>query len=122
MDGDEYSDAGKATPLVEIFEPTTNTWSALDNPASFDFIKSDAVSCVLVGGRVLLGFPNGRRMAIWNPVIDLWTEVGLAFGASATQTKASNTNEESWSQMPDGTVLIVQINDAPLTDRGRVLA
>ena len=94
--GGEYSDAGGATPLGEIFDPVTNTWSALNKPASFSFINSDAVSCILADGRVLFGSPGGPRTAIWDPPIDLWTEAGLAFGASVNPTKAGNTNEESW--------------------------
>jgi hypothetical protein len=41
--GGEYSDAGNATPLGEIFDPVTNTWTALNKPAPFNFINSDAV-------------------------------------------------------------------------------
>ena len=115
--GGEYSDAGNATPLGEIFDPVTKLWSALNKPSSMNFINSDAVSCVLADGRVIFGSPGGTRTAIWDPVIDLWTELGLAFGASASPTKSSNTNEESWSLMPDGTVLTVQVNGAPAAEK-----
>jgi len=115
--GGEYSDAGNATPNGEILDPITNTWSTLSKPSAFNFINSDAVSCVLPDGRVLFGSPGGSRTAIWDPVIDLWTEAGLAFGASATPTKSGNTNEESWSLMPDGTVLAVQIVGAPAAEK-----
>src|SRR5207248_141668 len=53
--GGEYSDAGGFTPLGEIFDPVTNAWSALNKPASFNWINGDACSCVLPDGRVLLG-------------------------------------------------------------------
>ena len=115
--GGEYSDAGNATPLGEIFDPVANTWSALNKPAAFNFINSDAVSCVLADGRVLFGSPGGPRTAIWDPAIDLWTEAGLAFGASATPTKVGNTNEESWSLLADGTVLAVEVFNAPAAEK-----
>ena len=115
--GGQYSDPGNATPLGEIFDPVTKLWSALNKPSSMNFINSDAVSCVLADGRVLFGSPGGTRTAIWDPVIDLWTEAGLAFGASTSSTKSSNTNEESWSLMPDGTVLTVQVNGAPAAEK-----
>ena len=35
--GGEYSSAGGDTPLGEIFDPLSNTWSALVKPAAFDF-------------------------------------------------------------------------------------
>ncbi len=121
--GGEYSDAGNATALGEVFDPTTNAWSALSKPASMSFINSDAVSCVLPDGRVLLGSPGGPRTAIWDPALDVWVESGLGFGAAA-QTKNGNTNEESWALLPDGTVLTVEITGTraaekylPATDR-----
>lgn len=107
--GGEISNAGSPTGLAEIFDPVTNTWSSLNKPSpAFDFIGSDAVSTVLADGRVLLGSPGGPRTALWDPVLGLWTEAGLGFGASG-QTKQANTNEETWALLPDGTVLTVEI-------------
>jgi hypothetical protein len=114
--GGEYSDAGNGTALGEIFDPTTNVWSPMNKPTpSFDFIYSDAVSCVLPDGRVLFGSKGGPRTAIWDPVLDLWTEAGLAFGASTTNTKLGSTNEESWCLLPEGTVLTVETFNTPNT-------
>ncbi|MCL1869104.1 MAG: hypothetical protein FWF90_01680 [Promicromonosporaceae bacterium] len=116
--GAEYSDAagGGSTPLGEIFDPTTNTWSPMNKPTpSFDFIYSDAVSCVLPDGRVIFGSKGGPRTAIWDPVLDLWTESGLAFGTSATNTKLGSTNEESWCLLAEGTVLTVETFNTPNT-------
>jgi hypothetical protein len=112
--GGEYSDAGGFTPLAEIFDPVTNTWSALTKPAAFNFINGDAVSCILADGRVLLGSPQSNRTAIWDPAIGRWTEAGLAFGAS---TKAGNNGEETWTLLPDGTVLTVQIAGIPAAEK-----
>lgn len=109
--GGEDSDAGDDTPLGEIFDPLTNTWSRLNKPASFDWIQGDAVSCILPDGRVLLGAILSPRTATWDPTDDDWRESGLAFGASA-QTKVGRTNEETWTLLPDGTVLTVQIFNA----------
>jgi hypothetical protein len=114
--GGEYSDAGNGTPLGEVFDPTTDTWSPMNKPTpSFDFIYSDAVSCVLPDGRVIFGSKGGPRTAIWDPVLDLWTESGLAFGTSATNTKVGSTNEESWCLLPEGTVLTVETFNTPST-------
>ena len=121
--GGEYCSTGDAATSAEIFDPLNNTWSALNKPSSMSFIGSDAVSCVLADGRVLLGSPGGPRTAIWDPKLDLWIESGLAFGASS-QTKLANTNEETWALLPDDTVLAVRIDNSsaaekyiPATDR-----
>src|SRR4051794_25409589 len=124
--GAEYSDAGGggSTPLGEIFtldpdhadDPTVSKWQPMNKPTpSFDFIFSDAVSCVLPDGRVIFGSKGGPRTAIWDPVLDLWTETGLAFGSSATNTKLGSTNEESWCLLPEGTVLTVETFNPPNT-------
>ncbi len=114
--GGEYSDAGDKTALAEIFDPVTKLWAPLKKPSSMSFIKSDAVSCVLADGRVLFGSTVGQRTAIWDPVLDLWTEAGLAFGAATFPTKATNTDEESWCLLPDGTVLTVDVSGPPATE------
>jgi Galactose oxidase, central domain len=59
--GGEDSDAGGDTPLGEIFDPQTNTWSKVNKPAAFDFICGDCNGAVLSDGRVLI--PSYCRMA-----------------------------------------------------------
>lgn len=115
--GGEISDAGSDTPLAEIFDPLTNTWSPMNKPASFNWINGDAAGCVLADGRVLLGDLLSSRTAIWDPVSDTWTEAGLAFGASITPTKVGRTNEETWTLLPDGTVLAVEVFNAPAAEK-----
>jgi hypothetical protein len=69
--GGEYSSAGGDTPLGEIFDPSSNSWSALTKPAEFNYIQGDASGTVLSDGRVLLGDLHGSsppfKTAIWNP-------------------------------------------------------
>src|SRR5205823_157370 len=105
------------TPLGEIFDPVTNTWSALNKPASFNWINGDACSCVLPDGRVLLGAVLSPRTAIWDPKTDAWTEAGKGFGASANPTKVGVIDEESWALLPEGSVLTVQITGVPATEK-----
>src|ERR1700676_2084106 len=68
--GGEYSDAGDLgdpkgpTALAEIFNPVTNKWLPMNKPAAFNWIKSDAVGCVLAGGRVLFGAIDSSRTAL----------------------------------------------------------
>ena len=120
----EYSDAGDAgggTARGEIFDPLANNgvgaWSAINKPAAFSWISSDADSCILADGRVLLGDVSSARTAIWDPDTDAWTEAGLGFGTRTTTSKQGNTDEETWMLLPDGSVHTVQVAGGPRTER-----
>ncbi len=45
--------------------------------------------------------------AIWNPAGNSWVEAGTKFGTSPP-TKLTNSNEETWTLLPDGSVLTVE--------------
>lgn len=126
--GGEYSSAGSDTPLGEIFDPGTDMWEPLPKPAEFNFIQGDASAAVLADGRVLLGNlqtvslpgdgqPFGFSTALWDPATGEWTVAGGAFGTLITDTKKSNCNEETWTLLPDGSVLTVATLDPPITQR-----
>jgi hypothetical protein len=104
----EYSDAGSDTALGEIFDPDSNTWTSLNKPASFAFIHGDVASCILADGRVLCGSIDGPQTALFDPVANTWVEADLSFGHSG-QTKVGNTDEETWTLLPDNTVLTVEV-------------
>ncbi len=112
------------TPLGEIFDPVANIWSPLEKPAAFDFIAADAPSCILADGCVLLGgyfdrsspdaspSPQNAVTAIWNPAAttDAWTLAGTKFGTSADTFDGYNAGEETWTLLPDGSVITVEID------------
>lgn len=121
--GGEFSDVKGASDKTqdiattgEIFDPVSNTWSAMTKPSSMNFIVGDCVSCVLDDGRVLFGaVPAGdTRTAIWDPDTDTWTQAGTAFGAQPN-TKIGACNEETWVLLRNGNVLTVQITGATAT-------
>src|SRR5215472_17529689 len=114
--GGEDSSAGGDTPLGEIYDPLTDSWSALAKPAAFDWIKGDASSCVLPDGKVVLGALDDARTAVWDPHANHWREAGTAFGTQPA-TKVGRTNEETWTLLRDGTVLTVDTFDAPAAER-----
>ncbi len=117
--GGEYfngSSTPNDSPLAEIFDPETNTWSTLNKPAAFNYIKGDAISCILQDGRVLFGALNTNQTAIWDPVFDTWTEAGTAHG-TVSPTKVGSSDEESWALLPDGTVLTVAIASPPYAEK-----
>src|SRR5271165_3492467 len=119
--GGEYSSAGGDTPLGEIFDPQTNAWSPMSKPASFSWIQGDVSACILDDGRVLLGALTSNRSAIWDPALDpapnAWTEAGRAFLSLPSTTKVGTIDEETWSLLPDGTVLTVDISSPPFAEK-----
>lgn len=118
--GGEKSTPGN-TPLAEIFDPQTNSWSPLPKPSpQFDFIQGDACGCILSDGRVLLGAIFSNRTAIWNPAdhtSNAWQEAGKAFNTLGSTTKQGVCDEETWSLLPDGTVLTVDISATPTAEK-----
>src|ERR1035441_5796284 len=107
--GGEVSGSNSDIPQGEVFDPDTNSWTqltALDKPAAFNFIQGDAASCVLPDGRVLMGGISSSQTAVWDPMNSTWVQAGTAFGTQA-DTKVGNCNEETWTLLPDGSVLTV---------------
>jgi hypothetical protein len=81
--GGEYLNGSSVpvdSPLGEIFDPQTNSWSPIDKPSpKFDFVCGDCNGSILKDGRVLLGgvaSPATNRMAIWDPKVNKWSEAG----------------------------------------------
>jgi hypothetical protein len=117
--GGEYfngSSTPNDTPLGEIFDPQTNTWSALNKPATFNFVNGDASACILQDGRVLFGSLGTTQTAIYDPALDTWTAAGTAFGTVAP-TKSSGCDEETWTLLPDGTVLTANIASSQTAEK-----
>lgn len=117
--GGEVSSAGGDTPLAEIYDPNSNSWSTLTKPTAFNFIQGDASGCVLPDGRVIFGALNATSTAIWDPVTESWVQSGTAFGTVA-DTKTGWCNEEGWTLLADGTVMAVNTK-VPTTPGGTTL-
>ena len=113
--GGEYAtgfDDGKC-PLGEIFDLRTGGWSPMDKPSpGYDFVASDCSSVVLADGRVLFAGPDGRQTAIWDPAAEPphWVEAGRGFNQAGAQTKKGNCDEDTWTLLPSGNVLTVQLD------------
>jgi hypothetical protein len=112
--GGEVSNAGANTPLAEISNPVNNIgWTPLSKPATFAYISGDVASSGLADGRVLLGSLLTAQSAIWNPANGAWVEAGKAFGTTNNESKDGVTNEETWTLLPDGSVLTVETKPSP---------
>src|SRR5438270_4123627 len=104
--GGEYSDAGGDTEKAEIYDPISNTWTAVGNPG-WGWI-GDASGCLLANGTLLLGSLGDSRSAIYDPAANTWTTTG---------DMAARSNEETWTLLPDGTVVTVSCANHPNAEK-----
>ena len=105
--GGEYSNAGSETNKCEIYDPVSDTWTALAPPAGWTNV-GDAAACLLPDGRLLMGYYQGVKTAIFDPVAGTW---------SAGPDKGDSASEETWTLLPDGTVLTVQCSNVPFAEK-----
>jgi hypothetical protein len=107
--GGEFSSAGADTALGEIFDPlapAATAWSPMTAP--FGYIQADVASSGLADGRVIFGSLFTAQTAIWDPTNNAWTVAGTGFGTSPNGSKDGITNEETWTLLPDSSVLTVE--------------
>ena len=126
--GGEYSTDPASTSDAwsgETFDPQTNTWTPISKPAAFEFVRGDCNGSVLADGRVLIGGASvteppstwSNLTAIWDPAHDSWVQAGLEFGAVAATTKEDPFEEETFNLLPDGSILVPAVRDAPKAQR-----
>ncbi len=108
--GGEYNDTSSPVDLLaaEIFDPVLNSWISIPTPAGWTNI-GDAPSCVLHDGRVLLGSISNNNTAIFDPTTNSWM-------AAAKKNNLSST-EETWTLLPDQTVLTVDCYGHPQSEK-----
>ena len=98
MAGGEYNGTSDVSDLLaaQLYDPVAGSWTSIATPANWTKI-GDASSCVLPDGRVLLGSIESNRTAIYDPVANGWT--------AANNKNNASSNEETWTLLPDGTIL-----------------
>jgi hypothetical protein len=105
--GGEYSNAGSETNAAEIYDPVLDTWTPISAPPGWAEI-GDAACCVLPDGRVMLGNLDDTRTAFYDPTTNTWT---------AGPNKGDSASEETWTLLPDETVLAVQCRNHPNAEK-----
>jgi hypothetical protein len=105
--GGEYSDAGSDTSTAEIYDPVINTWKTIAPPPGWTNI-GDAPCAVLPDGRVLLGSIFTPQTAIYDPSTNSWTAAG---------NKNDSSSEETWTLLPDETVLTAECSNHPKSEK-----
>ncbi|GAC1565525.1 MAG: hypothetical protein NVS3B17_22800 [Vulcanimicrobiaceae bacterium] len=106
--GGEYNGGVFADLLAaELYDPVANTWTNLTTPVGWTAI-GDAPSCVLPDGRILVGYINGTQTAIYDPVTNAW---------SAAANKGDVSSEETWTLLPDETIVANQCANHPNAEK-----
>lgn len=96
--GGEQSGAGGDTNKGEIYDPVSDTWSAIPPPPGWAKV-GDASCCILPDGRLMIGALTTPQCVIFDPVSDSW---------SPATSKAIRSNEETWVLLGDDSIITAQ--------------
>jgi len=106
--GGEYSGPNSDFTLTNegaIYDPRTDTWTALAPPPGFNNI-GDSPATVLPDGRFLLGQKITEEVSALDPGTLRWKNL-------KSKNKNDFNAEEGWTLLPDGSVLTLDVLDAP---------
>ena len=105
--GGEYNGVAQEDLLTaEIYDPVADSWAAVPTPAWSNI--GDAPTCVLPDGKVLLGDINSKHTAIFDPISRTWSPGG---------NKDDNSSEESWTLLPNHSILCAEVDNHPKAER-----
>jgi hypothetical protein len=88
-----------------IYDPVSNTWTALGHPTGWPNI-GDSPSVVLPSEKFLIGDKLNMYMASLDPTTLTWTE-------ESSKGKADFNAEEGWTLLPSGDILTADVKNAP---------
>jgi hypothetical protein len=109
--GGEYDgDPNTVADLLaaEIYDPAADAWTILPTPAGWVHI-GDASCCAFPDGRVLLGSIDDNRTAVYDPTTNAWT--------AAAAKRNATSDEETWTLLPDETILTADCVGHPGTEK-----
>jgi hypothetical protein len=90
----------------EIYDPVANTWTTIDGPGWAKI--GDAPCCMLPDGTILLGNINNTETSIYDPVANTW---------SNGPNKNDSSSEETWTLLPDQSVLVAECSNHPAAEK-----
>ena len=108
--GGEYNVSGLASVDLTaacIYDPVADSWGAIPTPSGWTNI-GDAPTCMFPDGRILMGNINTTETAIFDPATRTWHP-----GAH----KHDNSSEESWTLLPDNTIIVAEVDNHPHAEK-----
>jgi Abnormal spindle-like microcephaly-assoc'd, ASPM-SPD-2-Hydin/Protein of unknown function (DUF1573)/Fungal fucose-specific lectin len=106
--GGEYNSGVNVDTLAAThFDPSTSTWTNLPTPSGWTNL-GDVPLCVLADGTVLVGNINDTQTAFFDPVSHTF---------SPGPNKGDRCAEESFTLLPDTTVLAVDCTSIPNAEK-----
>ncbi|HEV2688182.1 MAG TPA: kelch repeat-containing protein, partial [Bryobacteraceae bacterium] len=103
---DNFGNNGIDINDCEIYDPVANSWEVIAGPGWANI--GDAPCCMLPDGTILLGNINDTTTAIYDPVANAW---------SPGPNKDDASSEETWTLLPDQTVLVAECQNHPSADK-----
>jgi hypothetical protein len=91
---------------AQIYDPAADAWTIIPDPGWPTI--GDAPSCVLPDGTLLLGHIDDTQTAIYDPATNDWLPIG---------GKQNRCSEETWTLLPDETVLTANCFGHPQTEK-----
>jgi Kelch motif len=88
-----------------IYDPKADAWTPIAPPPGVTYV-GDSPSVVLPDGRFLIGDKFTKRVSAFDPRTMRWTRV-------ESEGKLDINTEEGWTLLPDGTVLTLDVTNAP---------
>ena len=95
--------------LGAVYQPRTNTWTATTPPPNGSG-SADCDSILLPNGTWMVANITSGASAILNPATMVWND-------QPGTGKADRNDEEGWTLLPDGTVLTVDAEASPGSER-----
>lgn len=108
--GGEYNTGiqpGADMAAATRYDPVTSTWTNVATPAGWAHV-GDVPLCVLADGRVLMGNIDTAQTALFDPATSRFT---------AGPAKGDRCAEESFTLLPDGSVLAVDCTAIPQAEK-----
>ena len=103
---DNFGNNGIDIADCEIYDPVADSWESIPGPGWPKI--GDAPCCMLPDGTILLGNINDTRTAIYDPVAGTW---------SNGPNKHDASSEETWTLLPDQTVLVAECSNHPAAEK-----
>jgi hypothetical protein len=104
------------TNMGAVFDPMSNQWQPLAPPPATGSPNhwqciGDAPASILADGRWVIGSKLYQDVAVLDPATLTWTAV------TAPGKSDSIDSEEGWTLLPDGSILALDVANAPLAER-----